>query len=1067
MLKPLFSKSIPVYFIAVIIAFFAAMIVLNALLRRDQVSRFIKKRIRKSFFVGSICAVICANVANWFLFENAMDASLYLRITQGGYTFIFGALGFFIVSALLLRLYKVNVGYALNTVTPAVLLAQFIGRIGCSLKGCCFGQEINGFLLPVREAEAMVVFALFLILLFVGEDYKFRIYGLCYSIFRFVAEFFRGDDRGTLFGIEALSPTQVVTLVLIPLFAVMLLLRPVMSRLNKEEALDAFKNKLKQVFRRKGKEPYEPYPLDHTQKEKLVALKVIISILLIIVILTTTVVYVNPLNFQAFDNIRYKLDDVFGFVYKSKGSSTEISDTTGSSLLQVSGTVTDEAQALFMASQYDTWTGAEYGFDKKVELSNGNVLYVMDQVYEGKAVLGKKRMVVTDENGNALYIVGDAADYTFTNEIVERFEGKGFTVSEALGESAKVIQERECWYDTGSGIIEAKHQILSEDGTTALMGVVVKKSDGKIICYTGTEINSISSMTASEIVSDGQELLEVLEDGDESRIKELAKGKDGVKKALAKASQKLENKEALIEGIKSAQEIAKNVPEINAELYRELVKAETATVLEDAGESEKKTEKAESKIDKAFKQAGIKITEDEKAQQITVDDKKTTFKYNINFDNDVDTFNITKEENKRAEITIRTEGPVQVEVYGEERRAVVTMFVEAEESFTLYEEDGESFLIKVTDVKVNIEPQGAPEEYKIDVVATEETIPQMIERKLDRIEDAYNRSNLTTFMSMCAYEDARISLETAIAAGISAPMNDSCASCVGLQDGVDNAKTMLAMLLIHDVNDYSEMSYLKGTEMELEYFRHTETTDGAIIVKARIKIRMAEFYLYDGFTFIKLEEIEDETTYDDARKIIGQLFDFFQSDNYYITDAISDELFAAFGDTKDSISSESDLTSLYDLWEMEWEDLSGTYICVMSIDEEVAYADGHSPEKVKGFKMYTIRYNIMTLRSIRWGLELDLQVAQVFGYVGEAVYQLYNMVTNPLGALGDATLGAMEETQKIWSIAKIIIDPTEAATDAVMSDLFAYGKSEADLIMLKLTTIDATITQYYLMLNEL
>lgn len=121
-------------------------------------------------------------------------------------------------------------------IAPACIsLGHAFGRIGCFMAGCCYGIEVhsgwgmhfpthnNQYLLPTQLIEAIFLFGLSAILIFLAFKfdfaYNFVIYCGFYGIFRFIIEFFRGDERGQLAG---LSPSQywciVLVLITVPLF---------------------------------------------------------------------------------------------------------------------------------------------------------------------------------------------------------------------------------------------------------------------------------------------------------------------------------------------------------------------------------------------------------------------------------------------------------------------------------------------------------------------------------------------------------------------------------------------------------------------------------------------------------------------------------------------------------------------------------------------------------------------------------------------------------------------------------------------------------------------------------
>lgn len=105
-------------------------------------------------------------------------------------------------------------------VPGAIALGHTLGRLGCFLNGCCYGKETDkwfgvlfpGFehkVIPTQLFEMFFLLVLAAVLLFLAfkydSKYTLPIYLISYSLFRFIIEFFRGDERGQ-FG--ALSPSQ-------------------------------------------------------------------------------------------------------------------------------------------------------------------------------------------------------------------------------------------------------------------------------------------------------------------------------------------------------------------------------------------------------------------------------------------------------------------------------------------------------------------------------------------------------------------------------------------------------------------------------------------------------------------------------------------------------------------------------------------------------------------------------------------------------------------------------------------------------------------------------------------
>src|SRR5215467_770139 len=129
---------------------------------------------------------------------------------------------------------------------PGIALGHIIGRFGCFFAGCCFGKPttvpwaitftdpfaaanvgtpLNKPLHPTQLYEAGAEFLILIILLttekwgrkFAGRT--FWLYMLLYSVSRFVIEFYRGDERGS---VGPLSTSQFVSVILAPLAVGML-----------------------------------------------------------------------------------------------------------------------------------------------------------------------------------------------------------------------------------------------------------------------------------------------------------------------------------------------------------------------------------------------------------------------------------------------------------------------------------------------------------------------------------------------------------------------------------------------------------------------------------------------------------------------------------------------------------------------------------------------------------------------------------------------------------------------------------------------------------------------------
>lgn len=118
----------------------------------------------------------------------------------------------------------------IDLVMPSFILAQGFGRIGCFCAGCCYGAPSDCALavvypagssapagiplLPTQlfESAFCILFAAVLVFLFRKQKRNGKTsawYLIGYGVWRFIIEFFRSDDRGT---VGALSTSQFISI---------------------------------------------------------------------------------------------------------------------------------------------------------------------------------------------------------------------------------------------------------------------------------------------------------------------------------------------------------------------------------------------------------------------------------------------------------------------------------------------------------------------------------------------------------------------------------------------------------------------------------------------------------------------------------------------------------------------------------------------------------------------------------------------------------------------------------------------------------------------------------------
>ena len=1075
MLKSLLNfdfGAFPIYQLMLIAAFVAGWIMYGKMFRKGNFSRFVKRRIRRCFFWGAVFALVASNVVNWLFYPQLMQEPLQLRITQGVYSSFFGLLVFYGVSALLLRMGKMKVRLCLNYVTPAVLLALFIARLGCTLNGCCYGKPLgDGVRFPTTELEAVFALVLCIVLTKKATQKRFWIFGFSYTLLRFVLEFFRGDDRGSLLGITALTPVQLFAIPLWILCTVMLFKDAFCRYFLLEHKLLARREKRLQRLESKGKKPYEPLPYDYTPaKRRGNPLHPIGVVLLCLTVFFGGLVYLNPFGFRWTQNLQYSLDAAFA----GSGHEQQAGVLTGLAVQDASemGTAKSKNSALKIVSSYDQWTGADLICTYETVLPSGNRLYGFTQQVDGVQVFGTGRVLVTDSNYNALYVAGDETGLAFTNEV--RTDYSAMTLAQVFGEDLVVLERRDCWYDTGEGLVAAEQVILSSDGATPSMGAVVDRSNGGILALTGTKLNVHTSAESSRIYNAVKTVSALLAEEDltglekiknpDHEISFLEQDRYTVMQALIRAYEK----SGLTAGqfrtaMLSAQQIAERTPNMNQVLFSQILSREVAATVRSSGATEKDAQRSAKKVTSAFRASGIRQAGDEAVTALTAAKRKTSFRHSLDCSTDSDLFTLTASAEMATELTLTADSPVKLEIYEAGGRAVTALYVEGEESLTLYPEDGTAFTVRVSSPNGLTTVAAASTDYKLSVKAVEleETVPAGVTHSVRVIKDSFNSSNVMTFYAFCVSDlTSEENLGDMLTAGIMAPMLDSCSGCIGLEENVDTAKTLIAMTTIPGGEDREELKYLKGARMELSYVAHVENKEG-IAVKAKLSLTVEDFPLYDGYIFYQLapanrssDGLEEQTA-----QLVDQVGSFLGTD-YYITAFNTSALYTAFGDTEDGIRGDTELTSLYELQQTVTVEYGGMTFRLKQFDEQQALRMGHSREKVDSFYNYTLRQNILTLKEQRASYMATQACYSALSTCTDVASTAYEVVTDPFGFVVEEAAGQNETTKSFYMLYEVITDPAGVVTDAVVDSFVETSQVLADRAQAQVDTVNGLITKY-------
>jgi len=172
-----------------------------------------------------IGAIIGSRIA--YLLFNPASISDIFKFWEGGLSFHGGFIGGLLFGFLYVRKNKLNFWKITDICAPSIPLAQAIGRIGCFLRGCCYGIETTlpwgiNYLGEIRHpTQIYSSIALFFIFIFLSKQkYKksfngflFLTYIIIYSVFRFFIEFIRTEPRIFL-GLTGAQITSIVLFVI-------------------------------------------------------------------------------------------------------------------------------------------------------------------------------------------------------------------------------------------------------------------------------------------------------------------------------------------------------------------------------------------------------------------------------------------------------------------------------------------------------------------------------------------------------------------------------------------------------------------------------------------------------------------------------------------------------------------------------------------------------------------------------------------------------------------------------------------------------------------------------------
>ena len=1093
----------PLYSVMLLLGAFTAYIMLNIFMRKGGFSKFVKKRVRRSLCWSAILATLLSNMANWLFHEEMQSMSLYARFTEGGIAFMVWILCFIGISALFLRMYKLDVKKCLDIIVPPLLMATFLARVGCSFGGCCYGIDISvfGYVIPfpVREIEALFVFILSIVLCAAFKGKRLAIYLVAYPAFRFCAEFLRGDDRGTFFGLPFLSPTQVICALTVITAVTVIIINAVKSakakRAAKAAELQAEQLVAEAVSEQsvtqsaegeqENEQPaeapaaspekqqapkYTPRPVNFTDpKIRANPLRIIFNILLALGVAVTAFFAYNPFSFRWVSNVNYYVRDALGFVFDEGGTSNEAGSTTSLEVLDVSdkSPVYNNGDAFALVSSLDNFGGHSYMLMGTRPLSNGNTLYTFAQTVNDIPVYGKTVSLVVDNSYSPLYTVMDEASEVYTAEIVKSFGKSDKHYSTYFKNGYTVIDSVKYYYDTGEGLFPVKLITLS-DRAQKKYGVLVEAESEALVAFVDIYGASPLEARANAIIKAAEKAVNVIGGKDTAYIKKISKQKfkkpdlqntaSAIESALCKAYLKSGlSADEFITALKTATEIAASKCDLSEQLFCDILAQTVEQLAADKGDSSKKAEKAGENVYSAFRSCGIKKASDEKPVHIDVRERKSVVKNTIGSAEDTDILKLSMEENSVMRFEISTDISIDIEIYSADGKNVLTTYASSDTEFALYPEDGTDYVVKIKASDAQASLWAGEEDYKVTVNAEPRTdeMPAFINTALYEMSASFASSKGYMF-GMIFYGDAEFTGEE-FAVLTALPLLDNCtASCTSSCTGeyiapTDTVKLCILEKLLVDRSGLDPASIYSETVMNISCFRYIETDNGAL-VKAKIEVS-TQNGSFEGYSFFRLELIEEIDAFDpdsvdnpnwdreDLETLSAVLNSIF-GNKHYVTELNTPELLAAFGDTYDNISDQNGIPSLYDFWASDPE-----YSYLKYFDKQAALNAGHSRESVEEFEKYTVYHNAAYCDRIYENLKLAYESVMLTASGVTAGYEIYSFVDDPLGyVLGEAADDNIV-VNSIYRVVKItwgvftgdVTDIAEAVVDEAKGDIIEDG----------------------------
>jgi phosphatidylglycerol:prolipoprotein diacylglycerol transferase len=207
----------------VAIAFFIGIVIAAKEAERKNIKKSKIYDIATYIIIG---AIIGSRAGHIIFNPEAIQTFLdFFKIWQGGMSFHGGFIGALLFSVFYIKKNKMNFWKITDVIAPSIPLAQAIGRIGCFLRGCCYGipttlpwgiEYLNEVRHPTQIYSSIALLGIFFFLSKQKNKKRFDgslflTYIAIYSVFRFFIEFIRAEPKIILI----LTAAQITSIILL------------------------------------------------------------------------------------------------------------------------------------------------------------------------------------------------------------------------------------------------------------------------------------------------------------------------------------------------------------------------------------------------------------------------------------------------------------------------------------------------------------------------------------------------------------------------------------------------------------------------------------------------------------------------------------------------------------------------------------------------------------------------------------------------------------------------------------------------------------------------------------